>query len=181
MRTNAPDIVRVFVVRRGRLSPTRSMRSPIVRPLLRSRRERLGMPKIGSTTKAERDRTILAGLDALFDGRTHVRIMGTLYTRASLAALFDEHLTSMARLRKLTAARRQAMLEERKLEKRVRRVAHHIKQFVAGEVGVHDPRMLRYGFRPDRKPHMSAETKRRANEKRQRTRRERGITSKKRR
>jgi len=43
------------------------------------------------------------------------------------------------------------------------------------------PEMKDYGIKPDRKPHMTAETKKRANEKRQATRARRGIIGKRRR
>ena len=43
------------------------------------------------------------------------------------------------------------------------------------------PEMKDYGIKPDRKPHMTAETEKRANEKRQATRARRGIIGKRRR
>jgi hypothetical protein len=43
-------------------------------------------------------------------------------------------------------------------------------------MGKHGAGMLDFDVEPDKKPRMSAETKKRANEKRQQTRKERGLT-----
>jgi hypothetical protein len=72
--------------------------------------------------------------------------------------------------------------EERKQEVLLRPFIDAIKSLAAAAAGgVHDARMRNYGFEPDKKPHMSAPTKHAANIKRQVTRKERGIVSKKKR
>ncbi|HEX8793571.1 MAG TPA: hypothetical protein VF765_21660 [Polyangiaceae bacterium] len=138
------------------------------------------MPKIGVLEKTTRDRAILAGLDKLFAGRTHVTLRNERYTRASLAAKFEKHLRLMARVRQLTIARRAAITEERKEEALLRFLIRHIKKLAAAQAGgEREPSMREYGFEPDKKPTMSAHTKLVANVKRQATRKKRGIVSKK--
>lgn len=140
------------------------------------------MPKIGVLAKTTRDRAILAGLDKLLAGRSHVTILNERHTRASLAAKFEKHLRLMARVDQLTVARRAAIAEERKEEAALRRFVRAIKKLAAAQAGgERDSSMREYGFEPDKKPFMSAQAKRAANVKRQATRKRRGIVSKKKR
>jgi len=140
------------------------------------------VPKIGAVEKATRDRAIIRGLAKLFEGRREVEILGVRYTRASLAAKFEKHLRSMARVQELTIARREAIREEREQEALLHPFIDAIKTLAAVATGgARDARMRSYGFEPDKKPYMSAQRKLAANVKRQETRRKRGLVSKKKR
>ncbi len=139
------------------------------------------MPKLGALTKARRDEAILKGLGRLFGDRQYVEIAEVRYTKAALAAKFERHLRALARVRELTIERRAAIQEERQIEADLQTILWGVKTFAKTKVGKHSSRMRQLGFEPDNVWHMSAQTKAIANEKRQKTRRKRGIVSKKRR
>lgn len=139
------------------------------------------MPKLAVSEKVERDRAVLAGLDALFEGREYVEIIGVRYTRASLAARIHQHLKKIARINALTIQRRVAVQEEARDEAELVKILGGVKEIAGAKVGKTSVAMLSHGFVPDKVPYVSAATKAVANVKRQATRVKRGIVSKKKR
>ena len=137
------------------------------------------MPKLDKATKARRDKGAIAGI------RKHLRsgqtvTMGDVdYTPEELAQRFEEHLAALARVRQLTIEQRNAVAEERALEKKIVKLHGELKLHAVGRFGRHSARLLDFGIPPEKKPKMSAATKKRANEKRQQTRKERGVMGKK--
>lgn len=139
------------------------------------------MPKLAKSTKVARDLGVLKGIRKHLAPRKSVVLSGVTYTIEALAAVFEEHLAAMARVDELTLQRAAAVAHERALEVRLRPVHAAIKDLAESELGIHSLRLKDYGIEPDRKPRMTAETKKRANEKRQATRARRGIIGKRRR
>jgi hypothetical protein len=137
--------------------------------------------KLAKSTKVARNLGALKGIRKHFTRRKSVVLWGVTYTVEALAAVFEDHLAAMARVEELTLQRAAAVAHERQLEARLRPVHAAIKDLAESELGIHSIRMNDYGIKPDRKPHMTAETKKRANEKRQATRAQRGIIGKRRR
>ncbi|HEV3191224.1 MAG TPA: hypothetical protein VGY54_12035 [Polyangiaceae bacterium] len=136
------------------------------------------VPRLAKDEKLKRDTGIIAGI------RKHralwtIRILRKSYTPDELIAVFDGHLRALARVSELTTQRAIAIAEERALEARIARLARAVKSRLAAYFGANAPETEAFGFRPDKKPTMSVETKRRANEKRQATRKERGIMGRK--
>src|SRR5208337_3468443 len=96
------------------------------------------------------------------------------YDPESLVAKYEEHLRAMARVEQLANEHAEAMAEERKVEAGLAKIHAGLKSIAESMMGKHGVGMLAFGIKPDKKPHMSAETKKRANEKRQETRKQRG-------
>jgi hypothetical protein len=137
-----------------------------------------GVPRRTKSEKLHRDRGIIAGIRNDASLWTMV-LRGKPYTPPELIALFEAHLRALERVSELTTQRAVAIAEEQELEARIAKMAKAVKSRVAAYFGADAPEMEEFGFRPDKKPTMSAETKRRANEKRQATRKERGIMGRK--
>jgi hypothetical protein len=143
-----------------------------------SSRTLAGVPRRTQDEKLKRDTGIIAGI------RKHralwtMTILRKAYTPDELIAVFEAHLRALTRVSELTTQRAIAIAEERALEARTARMARAVKSRLAAYFGADAPEMEAFGFRPDKKPTMSAETKRRANEKRQATRKERGVMGRK--
>ncbi len=139
------------------------------------------MPRLSTATKTKRDTGILNGLPVLLGGSGRADIPGGPFTIDALRAMIDKHLRAMAKVRDLTIARRMAVHEERAVEAALKPVLDSLKGMAQGRVGKYSARLREMGFEPEKKPVMSAATKVVANVKRQATRKERGIVSKKRR
>ena len=137
------------------------------------------VPKLSKTQKVKRDEGIVAGVRKHFDRGSRVRVLEKWYTPAELAALFEEHLRALAEVSDLTLRRSIAVQKERAIEARLHPVRVALKSLVASRFDATAPELREFGFEPDKKPVMSAETKRIANEKRQATRKERGIMGRK--
>ena len=136
------------------------------------------VPRLAKDEKLKRDTGIIAGI------RKHralwsMQILRKSYTPDELIAVFEEHLRALARVSELTTQRAIAIAEEQALEARIARMARAVKSRVAAYFGADSPELEAFGLRPDKKPTMSVETKRRANEKRQATRKERGVMGRK--
>jgi hypothetical protein len=147
-----------------------------------AREESLVMPKLTKETKVNRDRGVLAGIRRHFaryavDGI--LELNNVEYTEESLAAHFEQHLRAMQRVHELTIARSIAVAEEREIEARIQPVYRSWKSLAVSAVGERSQRIREFGAEPHRKWHMTAETKKRAAEKRQRTREALGIMGKK--
>ena len=132
------------------------------------------VPRRTKNEKLKRDTGIIAAIRMHRELWT-MTILGKSYTPDKLAAVFEEHLRALARVSELTTERAIAIAEERRLEARIARLARAVKSRLAAYFGADAPEMGEFGFRPDKAPIMSAETKRRANERRQATRKERGV------
>jgi hypothetical protein len=139
------------------------------------------MPRIGTATKTSRDKAVLAALPTLLRGKQPDERLAGDTTVGAVRGMLEAHLRAMAKVHELTILRRMAVQEERAMEARLRRVIGSLKRLAEARVGKHSPRMLALGFKPDKKPHMSATAKLVANVKRQATREKRGIIGKKRR
>jgi hypothetical protein len=139
------------------------------------------VPRIPVVEKTQRDRDMIAALPRFLAGKKRVILGGTSFSLARLRKVFEKHLQAMARVRVTTAARRQAVADERVLEKELQALLRYMKTLASSRVGRHDLQMRAYAFAPDKKPKMTPETKARANVKRQATRKERGIGKKHRR
>jgi len=136
------------------------------------------MPKLAKSTKAARDTGVIRGIRQHFATGKDIIIHQVRYTADSLAALFEEHLRAMARVDALTIERGLAVAEERRLEAELAPVYAGVKAAAESLLGIRSPRLRELGIEPDKKPRMTAETKKRANEKRQATRKRRGIMGK---
>lgn len=135
------------------------------------------MPNRTKAEKTKRDTGMIAGLRKYFAGST-LGIRHKNYTVEEVVALFQQHLDALARVHALTIERSTAVRREEELEKKIVALTNAVKGLAKARVGESDPRLREFGVEPDKKPYMSAETKRRANEKRQETRRERGVMGK---
>jgi hypothetical protein len=87
----------------------------------------------------------------------------------------------MQRVNELTLQRAQAVEHERQLEAQLLPLTALLRRLVQSRVGKSSADMRTFGLEPHRKPRMTAETKRRANEKRQATREALGLMGKRRR
>jgi hypothetical protein len=139
------------------------------------------VPRLSTATKTKRDTGILNALPVLLEGTGRADIPGGPFTIDVLRAMIEKHLRAMAKVRDLTIARRMAVQEERAVEAALKPVLDNLKGMAQARVGKYSIRLRALGFEPEKKPTMSAATKVLANVKRQATRKERGIVSKKRR
>ncbi len=140
------------------------------------------MPKQSKQTKMTRDLGVIGGIRKFFarlapDGE--LVLEGESFTAESLASIFEEHANALKRVDELTIARAQAVALERKLEARLRGVYRAWTNAAISLVGKNSPRMYELGATPHRKWRMSAESKARANDRRQKTRKALGIMGKK--
>jgi hypothetical protein len=138
------------------------------------------VPRLSTATKTMRDTGILKGLPALLGRSGRADIPGGPFPIEAVHAMFEKHLRAMAKVRDLTIARRQAVQEERAVEAALRPVIASLKLLAHGKAGQYSAKLRTMGFEPEKKPVMSTATKLAANVKRQATRKERGIVSKKR-
>jgi hypothetical protein len=138
------------------------------------------VPRLSTATKTTRDTGIVKGLPALLRVTGRADIPGGPFTIDALRAMFEKHLRAMAKVRELTLARRQAVQEERAMERALAPVIASLKLLAHGRAGKYSAGLRALGFEPEKKPVMSTMTKLLANVKRQATRKERGIVSKKR-
>lgn len=139
------------------------------------------MPKLAKATKRQRDLGAIQGIRKHFVAMKHIDIDNVRYDAESLAAKYEEHLRAMARVEDLAADHAEAMAQERKLEAKLAKIHAGVKSIAESMMGKHGVGMREFGITPDRKPRMSAATKKRANEKRQETRKRLGISGKRRR
>jgi hypothetical protein len=137
------------------------------------------VPKLAKRTKVDRDQGVIQGLRAQLTQGEPLVINGVTYTVDELAAFFEEHLVAMARVQELTIARSVAVAQERALEARLAPIYVGVKGLAASMYGKTSPGMQVFGIKPDKKPTMTVQTKQRANEKRQQTRKALGIMGKK--
>ena len=137
------------------------------------------MPKRAKSTKMARDQGVLQGLRTYLAQFETVVFNGATYRVDQLAALFEEHLAAMARVQELTIERSVAVARERALEARLAPIYAGVKGLVGSMLGKRSPGLRAFGIAPDKKPTMTIETKKRANEKRQETRKRLGILGKK--
>ena len=137
------------------------------------------MPKFAKSTKTARDLGVIRGVRRHFGGHKNLVINHVRYTVDSLAAEFEAHLQAMARVHSLTLERSAAIEAERAMEAKVARIFAGVKSIAESMMGKHGARMRHFGIEPDKKPHMTVETKLVANVKRQATRKRRGIMGKK--
>jgi hypothetical protein len=136
------------------------------------------VPKISTSTKIQRDQGAIDGIRAHLSKAPRVQISDVEYAIEELVQIYDDHLKAIERVRELTIARRTAVQEERALEKRVLKVHPGLKTVAVAKFGKYSTRLLEFGIPPEKKPKMSAGTKKRANDKRQATRKERGVMGK---
>ncbi len=134
------------------------------------------MPKLAKATKRQRDLGAIKGIRKHFAGGKRIEIDQVRYDAAALIAKYEEHLRAMARVEQRAIDHAVALAEERELEAKLATLHAGLKSIAEAIAGKHGAGMLDFGIDPDKKPHMSAETKKRANEKRQQTRKERGLT-----
>jgi hypothetical protein len=132
------------------------------------------MPNLTKAEKLKRDRGAITGLRKYFADQT-LTLRQKRYTCEELVAVFEAHLRALADVDERTVEQRVAVQKERNLEKRVSALASSVKSLASGRFGAGAAELREFGREPDKKPVMSAETKHRANEKRQATRKERGI------
>lgn len=139
------------------------------------------MPRLARSTKRDRDQGALRGIRKHLADRERIVFAQVPYTPAELEAFFTQHLAAMDRVDALTRERSQAVAEERALEARLAPVHANLKRLAASILGEYSERMRDFGMEPAKVPTMTPETKKRANEKRQATRRKRGVGGKKKR
>lgn len=139
------------------------------------------MPRLAKSVKTQRDRAVLKGLSTLMGGRTHIVVEQKRLTMAQVTARIEEHLHAMGRVAQLTIALGVAIQKERAIEAALLPFLAALKRHAIGATGPYDARLRDHGFEPAKKPVMTHATKVAANAKRQATRKERGIVSKKRR
>jgi hypothetical protein len=142
----------------------------------------LVVPKLTKVEKVDRDEGVLAGIRRHFaryavDGV--LMLGGVEYTEESLASPFEEHLDAMQRVHELTIELANAVVLERKLEARISPIYSLWKSLAVMAMGKTSPRMREFGAPPHKVWRMTAETKKRANEKRQETRKKLQIVGKK--
>jgi hypothetical protein len=135
------------------------------------------VPKRTKAEKVNRNRGMIAGLAEHFAGEKLV-IDNKQRTVDEIVAVYEEHLRALADVQALTIQRSIAVQREGALEKRVARLTGLIKSLLRAVFGATSATLRGFGVEPDRTPTMSAETKRRANEKRQETRRKRAVMGK---
>jgi hypothetical protein len=136
------------------------------------------VPKLTKSDKTKRATSGIALVRAHPADEPTLRVYGVAYTREGLAGLFQEHLDALERVRVLTAQRAEAVASERRLDARVAEVYRGLARQAKVRLGKSSQLLRRYGVEPEKTPHMSAEAKKRANEKRQATRAQRGIMGK---
>jgi len=176
-----PAGVKMSIERPGHDCPAHMTRFPRPHEPVSWRRRRILVPRLSTATKTKRDTGILNALPVLLEGTGRADIPGGPFTIDVLRAMIEKHLRAMAKVRDLTIARRMAVQEERAVEAALKPVLDNLKGMAQARVGKYSIRLRALGFEPEKKPTMSAATKVLANVKRQATRKERGIVSKKRR
>jgi hypothetical protein len=136
------------------------------------------VPKLTKAAKTKRDTSGIALVRANPGGDATIRVYGVDYTPDGLAGLFQEHLDALERVRLLTLQRTEAVANERRLDAQVAAVYLGLARQAKVRLGKSSPLLRRFDIQPEKTPHMTAETKKRANEKRQATRKQRGIMGK---
>jgi hypothetical protein len=136
------------------------------------------VPKLTKSAKTRRDTGAIALARANLAGDATIIVYGEEFTPEGLAGLFQQHLDALERVRALTLQRAEAVAIERRLEARVAAVHRGLASQAKVYFGKSSPQLRRFAIAPEKTPHMTAETKKRANEKRQATRKQRGIMGK---
>lgn len=137
------------------------------------------MPKIGKKDKVLRDEGNIVALLEELASEEIIILEEKSYTRDELLSIFKEHLEVLAEIRRLTIARDIAIALERKLEPRVKRISFHLGEKVKSRIGRRNPLLKKYGFEPEKKPHVPVEAKARAVVRRLETRKLRGTMGRK--
>jgi hypothetical protein len=108
-----------------------------------------------------------------------MEIHGKMEDEDTLAAPFEAHLRAMLRVHELTIQRRMAVAEERRLWAQLHPTCEAWSYLALSALGKHSKRLEEVGVVPHKEQTMTAETKARANVKRQETRKRLGIMGKK--
>jgi hypothetical protein len=137
------------------------------------------MPKHAKHTKASRDEGMLRGLHELGPKLLYIRGGPGLDTVDAIVARYRAHLAAMAEVAEKEIAWRLAVERERALEVEILAIHARVVLGLRAQFGSRSAQLRRFGLRPARVPKISAETKRRAVERRLETRRLRGTLGKK--
>ncbi len=133
------------------------------------------MPRLAKKTKIDRDKGVIEGVQALLIDSKPFMIRNEMYTPTDVVAKYARHLKALKRVRDTWLAWRQALHEEATLEKELAAFHEDFKQLLFSMYGHGGATLLKFNVKPRRQPKMTPQTKARANEKRQKTRKERGI------
>jgi hypothetical protein len=137
------------------------------------------MHRYAKSIKRTRDEGAIRGIRKHLSGERSIILDQTPYTPEELEAFFRDHLAALDRIDALTRERSAAVAVERAAEARLAPIYVHLKKMAESMLGAYSARMRDFDIEPAKVPTMTAETKKRANAKRQATRKKRGIGGKK--
>jgi len=138
--------------------------------------------RLGKGERAELVGGVLAAVRRLFKRfarNGELELTRVSYTEQSLVARLEEYLETAERIRELRIALATAVDREETLWLALQPPVGAWKALAGAAVGSTSPRMREFGVRPDKEPKMTVATKKRANEKRQETRKLRGVMGRK--
>ena len=133
------------------------------------------MAKRSKNEKRKRLEGAIGGIRKYFDAKRPLHIGQKAYKPEELIAIFEEHLRALAEVDEITIQRGIAIQKERATESRTAPLIAAVKSLAVAAFTAQGPELRWFGMEPDKKPHMTPETKLIANEKRQATRKERRV------
>jgi hypothetical protein len=138
------------------------------------------MPRLAKKTKIDRDEGVIEGVRALLMSRPRLVIRDKAYLPADVIAKYQRHLQSLERVSEAWKAWQEALFEEALVEEELAAFHEDLKRMLFTLYGPQSRKLLRFNVKPREEPKVTAQSKARANEKRQATRKERGILGRRR-
>jgi len=118
--------------------------------------------KRSKTAREARLASIVRSIEQRMAKVASMMMHGKTYTPAQLKALLQEELDAMANTRRATAARRAAVIEERRITARNKAVLEAFEAYLVNQHGAESQELTLFTFTPRRKGKKSADTKAKA-------------------
>jgi hypothetical protein len=129
------------------------------------------MPRHAKSNKLQRARGMIAGLK-----KHAVQLVSPWIDSAAAAARYQAHLKALDTVAATHAAWMQAVRDEMRLERDIKKLTERLRQYVQGVLG--EDSLRDFGLKPRKKAYISAEKMLRTVEKRNATRKARGTMGK---
>ncbi len=110
------------------------------------------MPQESKADKYRRDRMMAAGIRKEAATLPTIHALGDTYAPLDVARALDEHVSAMQEVDRLTAQLKDAIQNERRLEKKARVVHERMKANVQARYGPNLVALSRFGLVPRKKP-----------------------------
>ena len=115
------------------------------------------MPRHAKSTKVLRDRSMLAGLKKHSELLSRAIVGGILKSPAAVAARFQAHLDALDDVAAKQAALREALSNEERLEKEIKKVMRIVGLQLTSTYGADSPTLRDFGLAPRKNVKISTE------------------------